>query len=533
MRKKEKLFVTLFTLGLLLSSGIILSNKENIESFLKNNSITKEAYENTRKKTISKNIKIKDKKLLGILNELSLEKLEIANSILKNPKILDVLQNKNLEKMQEVNNYDIAVENSQIVKELKNLEILSPELKDYIYQNFNGINYDLVVKNIKNKPEVLKLRERIVKLLPIDSAKETLINLQEEKLIEIGKLLSNSPKTIEFVEKRDIEKYNLSETTEIGKTLYKIGQLEPKLAIDISEEIPELDIRRVALYGDLYVRDEKSELEMKNEYLKENYIFESPYIKLNPYGRTPLTCGVAFNDIEDKTRIRVTILGKYGMPKVTYTENYKKNELLPIVGLYPKTKNEILLEKLDINGNSIQEKKLIIETENLDDRLPVVLVEKRVPGNLQPGVNMVSYNLKDQGLPFAFDSMGNIRYVLELGSEMRKVKIEKESNNQWKVKNDEDTFQLDIFGKILGRIGRDYVTPKDENKKVKYLVRNNNVLTVISYKDEIYPRAVFSEFGLDSKNIVFKASIYYDKNNLAENKVEDGERIELYEGDGE
>lgn len=116
---------------------------------------------------------------------------------------------------------------------------------------------------------------------------------------------------------------------------------------------------------------------------------------------------------------------------------------------------------------------------------------------------------------------------------MRKVKIEKEDSGVWEVKNDEDKFQLDILGKILGRIGRDDEDAASKNKKTKYLIRNNNILTVVSYRDEAYPTALFSEYGLDSKDEIFKAIIFYDKNGADENIIEDGERVVLYEGDSE
>ncbi|MGL4786046.1 MAG: aryl-sulfate sulfotransferase, partial [Cetobacterium sp.] len=192
------------------------------------------------------------------------------------------------------------------------------------------------------------------------------------------------------------------------------------------------------------------------------------------------------------------------------------------------------IEQLNLNDKKvIKSKKLKLKTVAIDDKLPAIYIEKRVPGSIQPGFNLASYNLKDEGLPFTFDSMGNIRYILKTGKEMRKVKIEKEDSGVWEVKNDEDKFQLDILGKILGRIGRDDEDIASKNRKTKYLVRNNNMLTVVSYRDGAYPTALFSEYGLDSKDEIFKAIIFYDKNGADENIIEDGERVVLYEGDSE
>ncbi|MGL4653335.1 hypothetical protein [Cetobacterium sp.] len=536
MLKKEKIVVLLVSMMIIVASLGLIMNKKKIENIIKSNENLVRLYEKNEKRKNEKifSVKLKDDKLKRILEDLSSDKMEIAISILKNGKLVDFLNNPIKELYLKNIDYNKALENARVMKGLKDLSSLSPEIGKYFKEQLIKNNFDSFVKTIENRPEVIKIKDRITKLLPIRNSKATFEQLSEENLIEISELLSKSPNTIEFVEKKDIKKYNLEEVVEISKTLYKIGKISPTLAIEIDNMLDGFDIRKAALYGDLYVEDEKFEKQIKKEFENGNYTFENPYLKYNPYGRTPLAYGMKYGKNEKVELLRVTVLGIGGMPNFSYEKKYFPGELFPLVGLYPKLENTVLLEQLNLNDKKVlKSKRIKLKTNSVDDRLPSIYIEKRIPGSIQPGFNLASYNLKDEGLPFAFDSMGNIRYILKTGKDMRKVRIEKEDSGVWEVKNDEDKFQLNILGKILGRIGRDDEEKTKKNRKTKYLVRNNNMLTVVSYRDEVYPSALFSEYGLDSKDEVFKAIIFYDKDGVDENIIEDGERVVLYEGDSE
>lgn len=536
MKRKERGLVFTVTILILVLSGLLITKKENFENLLKHNKITSNLYKNNQKKRIENILdsKLKSSELKNILFSLSIDKLDIANSILKDSALTDFLNTKDTNELLKTVDYDTAVKNLKVAQGIVALEGLSPELKNYLRNNVLKDNYEITMTKIKNRPEVIKMRERIPKLLPIKGTESTLENLPEKKLIEISEILLKSPETVEFVEKKDLSKYNLEQIVLISKTLYDIGKIDPTLAIRIADYTKGFDIRKAALYGDLYVRDEKYEKNIIKDFNSKDYTFENPYLKKNPYGRTPLAYALMFKTEEKNIILRTTVLGRDGVPNYTYDKDYKSGEIYPIVGLYPNCENTIRLQMINKETNKlVGERTLKLKTDVVDDRLPAIVIEKRVPTSIQSGVNLVSYNLESEGLPFAFDSMGNIRYILETGKDMRKVRIEKGTVGDWKIKNDEDTFQLDILGKIMGRIGRDTNQSKLKNKKTKYLIKNNNLLTVISYKSGPYPYALFSEYGLDTKDEVFRAVIYYDKNSASENIIEDGERINLYEGDVE
>lgn len=535
MLKKERFIVLFVSIIIIIVSIALLLNKKNIENILKSNQSLSKIYENNEKRKNEKifDIKLKNNKLKKLLESLSFDKMDIAVSILQDGKLVDFLNNPDINSYIENIDYNRALENAKVIRELKELSLLSPDLSKYFRDELIKNNFENSIKTIENRPEVLKIKDRIIKLLPIKDSKKTFDQLSGDNLIEISEILSKSPITVEFVEKKDMKKYDLEQTVEISKTLYKIGNINPNLAIGINEMLSGFDIRKAALYGDLYVQDEKYEKEIKKEFEANKYTFNEPFLRYNPYGRTPLAYGLKY-EVEKPELLKVTVLGMGGMPNFSYEKKYTPGELFPIVGLYPKAENTVVIENINpADKKVLKTKKLKLKTYPVDDRLPSIYVEKRIPGSIQPGFNLASYNLKDEGLPFAFDSMGNIRYILKTGKDMRKVKIEKEDSGVWEVKNDEDKFQLNILGKILGRIGRDDEDEAMKNKKTKYLVRNNNVLTVVSYKDETYPSALFSEYGLDSKDEIFKAIIFYDKDGTDENIIEDGERVILYEGDSE
>ncbi|MGL5053352.1 MAG: hypothetical protein ACRC5W_07205 [Cetobacterium sp.] len=536
MIKREKILTLLISVIIIIVSIGFILNRKKLETKLETNQILSNIYKKNEKKKNEKifSTKLKDNRLKIILEELSPDKTAIAILILNDKELVNFINNGDINSYIENKDYDKAIKNAKVIKNIEELSLLSPELGKYFRENLIKNNFDTFIKIIENRPEVIKIKSRITKLLPVKNSEVTFKELSEAKLIQISEILSKSPLTIEFAEKKDLKKYNLEEVVEISKTLYSIGLVSPLLAIEIGDMLKGLDIRKASLYGDLYVKDEKFEKQIKKEYEKGNFTFDNPFLKYNPYGRTPLAYGMKYGKNEKVDLLRVTVLGMGGMPNFVYEKKYFPGELFPIVGLYPKVENTILLEELEPTSKKIlKTKKIKLKTDSVDDRLPSIYIEKRIVNSIQPGFNLVSYNLEKEGIPFAFDSMGNIRYILKTGKEMRKVRVEKQDYGVWEVKNDEDEFQLNILGKILGRIGKEEEDLIAQNKKTKYLVRNNNILTVVSYISGAYPSALFSEYGLDSKDEIFKAIIFYDKDSAKENLIEDGERVILYEGDSE
>ncbi|MGL4947166.1 MAG: hypothetical protein ACRC4X_05830, partial [Cetobacterium sp.] len=281
MIKKEKFIILLISAStILISFGLIL-NRKKIENILKENKVFSKTYERTEQKKNEKifAIKLKDNKLKILLEELSQDKAAIAITILKNKKLVDFINDGNINSYIENNDYNKALENAKVIKNIEDLSLLSPELGKYFRDDLIKDNFDTFVKIIQNRPEVIKIKSRITKLLPIKNSEVTFKELSENKIMEISEILSRSPITVQFVEKKDLKKYNLEEVVEISKTLYNIGLISPVLAIEIGEILKGFDFRKASLYGDLYIKDEKFEKEIKKEYEKGNFTFQKPYLK--------------------------------------------------------------------------------------------------------------------------------------------------------------------------------------------------------------------------------------------------------------
>ena len=66
-------------------------------------------------------------------------------------------------------------------------------------------------------------------------------------------------------------------------------------------------------------------------------------------------------------------------------------------------------------------------------------------------------------------------------------------------------------------------------REIQYLPKMNNQLAVYGFIDKLtYPSGVFSELGIDSKQELFKARLYFDRNSFEENNILSGRRIELF-----
>ena len=153
---------------------------------------------------------------------------------------------------------------------------------------------------------------------------------------------------------------------------------------------------------------------------------------------------------------------------------------------------------------------------------------------MEPGMNLVSFNTKEKAMPFIFDINGNVRYVLDISSTMNKAYVGKEEKN-WIVANDEAVFTFDMLGKILSIREPEYYAENENWKngvlfrEIQYLPKKNNQLAVYGFSDKLaYPSGVFSELGIDSKQELFKARLYFDKNSFEENNILSGRRIELF-----
>ena len=141
------------------------------------------------------------------------------------------------------------------------------------------------------------------------------------------------------------------------------------------------------------------------------YRFSYPLIIQNPYGLVPLSALMVFQT-KEPSRIRYTVKGKTaGTDYINEGTKLCTNHRVPVLGLYAGMENRVVLERMDENGNVLEEKEFTIVTPQLPERLRNSVVKKKETTETALPFKFVFGG--DTRYPYAFDSEGEIRYFLK------------------------------------------------------------------------------------------------------------------------
>lgn len=557
INRKEKLIIgsSVCIIGL----GILLYvSKEKIMEKLSNSPSLVMTYKESQSKKLKKEIekKINDKNFNSIMNRLSMEKLEILKESLEFPEVVDALNTKDNSKYNSDRYFspdvtqEEAVKIANISKGFGEIEVLSVEFKNYLSEKYPNFNYNEINKNENKIPDVLKIKDKVLKLFPDKEIADIIKTLNGEQLNKINNIIAGNAEVVSLMEFKEedinnFKKYeedffnsrlildDMKKVVATSKGIDEITLVSPKLKEIVDQHLKNIDYKKMSSFGEFYLLDKNSDIELEKQYREKYYTFETPFIKLNPYGRTPLSAIVKIENEAVGKDITITIEGKENSPDYTYKTKVKASGEIPIIGLYPKAVNKVSL-KMNNNG-MLKTKNIVIETSLIDDSLPAVVIEKKVDGSIEHGMNLVSFNTKDESLPFIFDSNANIRYLLIVSPVIKKSLLDRNERGNWEAVDDNLIFEFDILGKIVNIQDNNRIK-LDENWKNgvlfrnnQYLPKKNNILIVYGFSDKAYPSGVFSEIGKDSGNELFKARLYYDKNSFEDNSILSGKRIELFQ----
>lgn len=552
LTKKEK-GIIVCSLAVICLSLYTFNKRDSLIEKLANSQIFSKSYQESRNKRFEKEVerKLNSNTLIKDIKKLSLEKLEIVSNLLENENFVQVLNSKNKEQYSSDKYFSKTITYSEATllyntsKYFREMSSLSEEIKNYLTTSFPNFDYNKIFSDEGKVPQLIIAKEKFLKLTSNKELKDIINNLDKEQLNKLNTLVDGNSDMIEFLNFNENFINNLKENSNklltnglpietleklvfISKKIDELSNLDSRFRDFITTNIPDIDFKKIYLYGDFYLTDKNNNIELEKEYRKKMYSFNDPFVKLNPYGRTPLTALVKIENSQADKSVKVTVKGKFESNDFTYSTKINSLGEFPIVGLFPKCKNTIVL-KLE-NG---QEKTLNITTNQLDDILPAIVIEKKIPSKMEDGMNLVSFNTKEKALPFVFDINGNVRYILDISSTINKAYVGKE-NNEWIVANDKAVFTFDILGKILSTRNPEYYAENENWKngvlfrEIQYLPKLNNQLAVYGFSDKVYPSGVFSELGIDSKQELFKARLYFDKNSFEENNILSGRRIELF-----
>lgn len=553
LTKKEKIII-ICSLTVICFSLYTFNKRDILIERLANNQLLSKSYQESRGKRFEKEIerKLNSHTLKNEIKNLSVEKLEIMNTTLNNDNLLQVLNAKSKEKYSSEKyfsgdiSYNEAISLYNASKGFKELALLSGKIREYLIKSFPNLDYNKVVEDEGKVPELILTKEKLLKLTSNKELKEIIKTLNKEQLDKLNTIISGDNGIVEFFNLNPEFISNITENCNklltsglplgtlerlvaFSKKIDEISNLTPSFKNFITDNMKGIDFRKIYLYGDFYLADKNSNIELEKEYRKKVYTFNEPFIKLNPYGRTPLTALVKVdNSLADK-KVSILVRGAFGSEDYLYSTRINSLGELPIVGLFPKCENRVKISLED--GRT---KELSINTGALDDILPAIVIEKKIANRMEDGMNLVSFNTKEKAMPFVFDINGNIRYVLDISSTINKAYVGKEDNS-WIVANDKAVFTFDILGKVLSTREPKYYAENENWKngvlfrEIQYLPKMNNQLAVYGFSDKLtYPSGVFSELGIDSKQELFKARLYFDRNSFEENNILSGRRIELF-----
>ena len=569
LNKKEK-SILILSFAVIVLGGITCVNKNKLADNVSSNHILNTIYKKNNHKKIKNEIyrKISDRDFRKIINDLSFEKLEVTNDILKETALVSALNSndkkdflKNL--TSENQSYDKAQNTYKILNGFNALETISPEFSSYIRNEFGYNKENFNMNIIKEIPNSIIQKDKLVKLTLNENLKNIIKNLSYDNINKFSSLVEKNPSLVKILEKpfnseekdrfnlkgldekyfaQELDFENMQDIYAVSRDIAALGNLDSSLKDFFRINLSDFDYNKIANYGGLYLSDRKNEIEINKEYTSYNYTFENPYIKLNPYNRTPLGALVNFNTEYKDNPIKVTIKGIDGNPDFSYVLNKVSEQGIPVVGLYPNTNNKVNIKILSKNKNSvIKEKILSIKTEILDERLPIVVIEKDYedlfPGTLEPGMNTASFITEEKSLPFIFDNYGKIRYVFNCDENMGRVILKKDKNDSWILDNGKTVIKTDSLGKVSGdkievkeyeelKVDDDLTKGYTVNH-IQYLPKKNNLLIVYGFSSTTYSSAVFSEVDRETREEYFKARIYFKKSGIEENNIIFGERTKI------
>lgn len=552
LTKKEKTVIGC-SVAVICFSLYTFSKRDIIIEKLANNQLLSKSYQESREKRFEKEIerKLSSQTLKKEVKGLSLEKLEVMSTVLNNEDFLKVLNSKDKEVYSSEKylssdiGYDEAVQLYNASRGFREISLLSEGIKNYLVHSFPNFDYNAVVENERKIPELILAKDKFLKLTPNKELKEIINGLDRGQLDKLNTIVGNNGEMLEFLNFNEKFLAQVQENSDkllttglpfetlekfvvLSQKIDELSNLDEGFEKFIDEKMPGIEFKKIYLYGGFYLADKNSDVELEKEYRKKIYTFDEPFVKLNPYGRTPVTALVKVEETLANKKVKVVVEGEFGSGNYSYTTTINKIGELPVVGLYPKCENSVSLELED--G---RKKNLTITTGQLDDILPAIVIEKKSPDRMEKGMNLVSFNTKERAMPFVFDINGNIRYVLDISSTINKAYVGKEGED-WIVANDEAVFTFDIMGKVLSTREPEYYAENENWKngvlfrEIQYLPKMNNQLAVYGFSDKVYPSGVFSELGIDSKQELFKARLYFDRNSFEENNILSGRRIELF-----
>jgi len=159
----------------------------------------------------------------------------------------------------------------------------------------------------------------------------------------------------------------------------------------------------------LVAMQQSSENEFLVEFSNGDYTKENPYFVLDPYDMAPLS-GLLMFDTPDTAEFKILIRGKTEEGNIEYVTSPGVSHIIPVYGLYPKTRNRIeIYELFDLDGY------ILVHTVYVDTTpLPESII---VPEHVETthdyfGDDLMITMSTSSNLAVGYDYLGDVRWYL-------------------------------------------------------------------------------------------------------------------------
>ncbi|PWF99701.1 aryl-sulfate sulfotransferase [Levilactobacillus bambusae] len=143
------------------------------------------------------------------------------------------------------------------------------------------------------------------------------------------------------------------------------------------------------------------------------YWLSSPYVKVNPYKRSPLT-GLVIFQTSEASKVKVTVPGKTAKTTISTTyKSYTTKHSIPVMGLYAGKTNRVKLTVTSKSGK-VTTKTVNMKTAALPSNLAKIKFNVKTAKTskmaLGPGNDKLTFLVRTTHQPFGVDAKGDIRW---------------------------------------------------------------------------------------------------------------------------
>ncbi|MBC1726080.1 aryl-sulfate sulfotransferase [Listeria seeligeri] len=203
--------------------------------------------------------------------------------------------------------------------------------------------------------------------------------------------------------------------------------------------------------------DEQTAIEKQLKADSEDATLEKPYVKLNPYGTSPLTALLLFNTAE-KMKITIEVEGENADTTIESEVNseYTTEHEVAVLGLYADKTNTVKITAVTQDGKKT-EKTITIQTNKLPSEMPTIDVKTSDTKKMEQTGNQLTFITPSTKYAYGVDSNGDVRwYSTKYNSHVFKELKNGHLLYLTKYDNADDTYSLLLETDYLGKIYHAY-----------------------------------------------------------------------------